>query len=87
MVAFLFLGLLVQFAFGNMVHYSSTTFYLAAAVPWCLGVACGIRTLDSSRDDFVCGTVLGSTVDTVFATVLGFWMNFTQFLRCCGLGA
>ena len=31
------------------------------------------------------GAMLGSTVDTGFATVLGFWTIFTQFLRCRGL--
>ena len=29
--------------------------------------------------------MLGSTVGLVSATVLGFWTNFTQFLRCRGL--
>ena len=31
------------------------------------------------------GAMLGSTVDLGSATVLGFWTNFTQFLRCRGL--
>ena len=52
---------------------------------WVLHVEYG--TLDSSGDDFVRGCMLGSTVDTGFASVLGFWTNFTQFLRLRGLGS
>ena len=37
-------------------------------------------------DDFVRGAMLGSTVDLGSATVLGFWTNFTHFLRRRGLG-
>ena len=43
-------------------------------------------TLDSSGDDFVRGAMLGLTLDTGLATVLGFWKNFTYFLRRRGLG-
>ena len=39
-----------------------------------------------SGDDFVRGPVLGLTLDTGRATVLGFWKNFTYFLRRRGLG-
>ena len=43
-------------------------------------------TLDFSGDDFVRGAVLGLTLDTGLVTVLGFWKNFTYFLRRRGLG-
>ena len=33
------------------------------------------------------GAMLGSTVDAGFVLVLGFWTNFTQFLRFRGLGS
>ena len=42
--------------------------------------------LDFSEDDFVRGAMLGLTLDTGLATVLGFWKNFTYFLRRRGLG-
>ena len=51
---------------------------------WVLLVEYG--TLDFSGDDFVRGAMLGLTVDTGLVTVLGFWMNFTYFLRRRGLG-
>ena len=38
-------------------------------------------TLDFSGDDFVRGAMLGLTVDTGLVTILGFWKNFTYFLR------
>ena len=41
--------------------------------------------LDSSGDDFVRGAMLGLTLDTGLVTVLGFWKNFTYFLRRRGL--
>ena len=50
---------------------------------WVLLVDCG--TLDFSGDDFVRGAMLGLTLDTGLATVLGFWKNFTYFLRRRGL--
>ena len=46
-----------------------------------------VVTLDSSGDDFVGGAMLGSTVDTRFVSVLGFWTNFTKFPRSRGLGS
>ena len=46
---------------------------------WVLLVEYG--TLDFSGDDFVRCAMLGLTVDTGLATVLGFWKNFTYFLR------
>ena len=51
---------------------------------WVLLVEYG--TLDFSGDDFVRCAMLGLTVDTGLATVLGFWKNFTYFLRRRGLG-
>ena len=51
---------------------------------WVLHVDYG--TLDSLGDDFVRGALLGLTLDTGLATVLGFWKNFTYFLRRRGLG-
>ena len=43
------------------------------SVPRYLGVACRVHgTLDSSGDDFVRVCMLGTTVDTGFASVLGF---------------
>ena len=51
---------------------------------WVLLVEYG--TLDFSGDDFVRCAMLGLTVDTWLATVLGFWKNFTYFLRRRGLG-
>ena len=51
---------------------------------WVLHVDYG--TLDSSGD-LSGGAILGSTVDTGFASVLCFWTNFTQFLRSRGLGS
>ena len=43
-------------------------------------------TLDFSGDDFVRCAMLGLTVDTGLVTVLGFWKNFTYFLRRRWLG-
>ena len=69
-----------------MVHYSSPTTYLAAFTR-CLGVACGRQFfVDFSGDDFVRGAMLGLTVDTGLATVLGFLTNYTHFLCRRGLG-
>ena len=67
-----------------MVHYSPTPciWQLFLGV-WVLLVDYG--TLDSSGDDFVRGAMLGLTLDTLLATVLGFWKNFTYFLRRRGL--
>ena len=50
---------------------------------WVLLVEYG--TLDFSGDDFVRCAMLSLTVDTGLATVLGFWKNFTYFLRQRGL--
>ena len=43
-------------------------------------------TLDFSGDDFVRSAMLGLTVDAGLVTVLGFWKNFTYFLRRRWLG-
>ena len=75
------------FARGNLVHYSSTTLYLAvySSVLECCMWSTEHRIL---REMTLSGSaVLGSTVDTGFASVLGLWMNFPQFLRLCGLGS
>ena len=78
--------LLALFALG-MVHDSSTTLYRAvySSVSGCClwnTVHWVLREITLSV-----GATLGSTVDTGFATVLGFWMNVTQFLRRRGLGS
>ena len=67
------------------MHYSpdSCIWQLFLGV-WVLLVDYG--TLDFSGDDFVPGAMLGLTVDTGLATVLGFWKNFTYFPRRRGLG-
>ena len=67
------------------MHYSpaSCIWQLFLGV-WVLLVEYG--TLDFSEDDFVRGAMLGLTLDTGLATVLGFWKNFTYFLRRRGLG-
>ena len=67
------------------MHYSPTPciWQLFLGV-WVLLVEYG--TLDFSGDDFVRGAMLGLTLDTGLATVLGFWKNFTYFLRRRGLG-
>ena len=73
--------LLALFALGDLVHYSSTTVYLAVhssvfgcclwnTVHWIL------REMTLSV-----GAMLGSTVNTGFATALGFWTKFAHFLR------
>ena len=67
------------------MHYSpaSCIWQLFLGV-WVLLVEYG--TLDFSGDDFVRGAMLGLTLDTGLATVLGFWKIFTYFLRRRGLG-
>ena len=55
-----------------------------------LGVACGVQHGSVGKGVLVCYScaLLGSTVDTCSATVLGaFWTNCTQFLRRRGLGS
>ena len=82
---FLFLGFARAVRTWKMVHSSpaSCIWQLFLGV-WVLLVDCG--TLDFSGDDIVCGAMLGLTLDTGLATVLGFWKNFTYFLRRRGLG-
>ena len=68
-----------------MVHYSpAPCFWQPFVGVWVLHVDYG--SLDSSGDDFVRGAMLGLTLDTGLATVLGFWKNFTVFLRRRWLG-
>ena len=69
----------------KLVHYSpaSCIWQLFLGV-WVLLVEYG--TLDFSGDDFVRYAMLGLPLDTGLATVLGFWKNFTYFLRRRGLG-
>ena len=76
MEVYLFLGF--ARALRKMLHYSpaSCIWKLFLGV-WVLLVEYG--TLDFSGDDFVRGAILGLTVDTGLATVLGFWKNFTCF--------
>ena len=70
------LGLLALFALGKwcIVLLLLVSLYLAA-FSWCLGVACGLRNIGFSGNDFVRGAMLGLTVDTGLATVLGFERN------------
>ena len=81
----LFLGFARAVRTWKMVHNSpaSCIWQLFFGV-WVLLVEYG--TLDFSGDYFVRGAVLGLTLDTGLATVLGFWKNFTFFLRRRGLG-
>ena len=48
----------------------------------CMGVAFEYKTLDFSGDVCFPGAMLGSTVDTVYASTLAFGYDFTHFLRC-----
>ena len=67
------------------MHYSPVPCFRQSFLGvWVLLVDNG--TLDSSGDDFVRGAMLGLTLDTGLATVLGFWKNFTYFLPRRGLG-
>ena len=81
----LFLGVARALRTWKMVHVSSAScIWQPSLGVWVLHVEYG--TLDSSGDDFVRGAMLGLTVDTGLGTVLGFWKNFTHFLRRGGLG-
>ena len=69
----------------KMVHYSpAPCIWQPFLGVWVLLVEYG--TLFFSGDDFVRCAMLGLTVDTGLVTVLGFWKNFTYFLRRRGLG-
>ena len=64
----------------KMVHFSTAPcIWQPFLGVWVLLV--DYRTLDFSGDDFVRCAMLGLTVDTGLVTVLGFWKNFTYFLR------
>ena len=68
----------------KMVYYPpAPCFWQPFLGVWVLLVDYG--TLDSSGDDFVRGAMLRLTLDTGLETVLGFWEDFTYFLRRCGL--
>ena len=67
-----------------LIPVSGSLFGVWVVGVWVLLVEYG--TLDFSGDDFVRCAMLGLTVDTGLATVLGFWKNFTYFLRRRGLG-
>ena len=82
----LFLGFARAVRIWKMVHYYSPASWIWQLVlgVWVLLVYCGA--LDFSGDDFDRGAMLGLTLDMGLATVLGFWKNFTDFLRRRGLG-
>ena len=49
----------------------------------CVGVACGVQHwIFREILQLLVGAILGSTVDTCSASVLGVWTNCTHFLRC-----
>ena len=81
----LFLGVARPLRTWKKAHYSpDPCFWQSFLGVWVLLVEYG--TLDFSGDDFVRCAKLGSTLDTGLTTVLGFWKNFTYFLRRRGLG-
>ena len=73
----LFLGVARALRTWKMVHYSPAPCFWQSFLG-VLVLLVDYGTLDSSGDDFVRGAML--------ATVLGFWKNFTYFLRRRGLG-